>query len=155
MVDHPRARKMADRIRVLVAELLEHRVKDPRLGFITITDSRVSGDLQHATLFYTVYGSDDEKTSTAAALESAKGMLRREVGAQLGVRVTPTLEFTQDAVPENAAAIEDLLRQAREHDEQVAAMASTAQYAGGQDPYRTKDDQQERVDDSEFDDSAT
>src|SRR5579884_3457421 len=92
-----RAAKLADRIRVVVAETLERRIKDPRLGFVTITDARVTGDLREATVFYTVYGDDTERAASAAALESAKGILRSEVGRQTGVRFTPTLEFVADA----------------------------------------------------------
>ena len=94
-----RARKLADRIQVIVAEMLEGKVKDPRLGFVTITDTRVTNDLREATVFYTVYGSDEERAGTAAALESAKGVLRSEVGRQTGVRHTPSLAFVADAVP--------------------------------------------------------
>ena len=98
-----RARKLADRIQVIVAETLETRVKDPRLGFVTITDARVTGDLREATVFYTVYGDEAARADTAAALESAKGVLRTEVGRQTGVRHTPSLAFVADALPENAA----------------------------------------------------
>ena len=72
MADPARARKLADRIKVIVAETLELRVKDERLGFITITDVRVTGDLQHATVFYTVFGDDEERAATAAALEAPR-----------------------------------------------------------------------------------
>ncbi len=112
MVDTARARKLADRIREIVAEALEKRVKDPRLGFVTVTDTRVTGDLQHATVFYTVLGDAEEQAATRAALESAKGVLRSEVGRRTGIRLTPTLEFVADAVPENAAHIDELLRAA-------------------------------------------
>ncbi|HEY6793053.1 MAG TPA: 30S ribosome-binding factor RbfA [Kineosporiaceae bacterium] len=136
MADTARARKLADRIREIVAEALEKRVKDPRLGFVTVTDARVTGDLQHATVFYTVFGDAEAKVSSAAALESAKGVLRSEVGRRTGVRLTPTLEFIADAVPENAAHIEELLRAAAAHDADVAARAAGASYAGDPDPYR-------------------
>lgn len=136
MVDAARARKLADRIKVVVAETLEMRVKDPRLGFITITDARVTGDLQQATVFYTVYGDETMKTDTAAALESARGVLRSEVGRQTGVRHTPTLEFIADAVPENAAHIEDLLAQVAAADAEVHQRAAGATYAGDADPYK-------------------
>lgn len=136
MVDRTRAHKLADRIRVIVAESLKHRVKDPRLGFITITEARVTGDLREATVFYTVYGDEAERADTAAALESVKGMLRSEVGRQTGIKFTPTLAFVLDAVPESAANIEDLLRRAREADAEVARAAATATYAGDTDPYR-------------------
>ena len=107
-----RARRLAERIQVIVAETFERRVKDPRMGFVTITDVRVTGDLREATVFYTVYG-DDRAGSTAAALESAKGMLRTEVGRQTGIRHTPSLAFIADAIPETARHLDDLLRQAR------------------------------------------
>lgn len=131
-----RARQMADRIRVIVAESLERRIKDPRLGFVTITDSRVTGDLHEATLFYTVLGSDEERAGTAAALESAKGVLRSEVGRLTGVRFTPTLTFVEDAMPLNAEHIEELLQKARTADEEVAAVREGATYAGEADPYK-------------------
>jgi ribosome-binding factor A len=140
MTDTARARKLADRIREIVAEALEKRVKDPRLGFVTVTDARVTGDLQHATVFYTVFGDAAERASSAAALESAKGILRSEVGRRTGVRLTPTLEFVADAIPENAAHIEDLLRTAAARDADVAAAAAGASYAGDPDPYRHPDD---------------
>jgi ribosome-binding factor A len=139
MADTARARKLADRIHEIVAEALEKRIKDPRLGFITVTDTRVTGDLQHATVFYTVLGDAEERVASAAALESAKGVLRSEVGRRTGVRLTPTLEFIADAVPENAAHIEDLLRVAAARDADVAALAAGASYAGDSDPYRHED----------------
>ncbi|MGN6302933.1 MAG: 30S ribosome-binding factor RbfA [Angustibacter sp.] len=136
MSENPRARKIADRIKVIVAETLEHKVKDPRLGFVTVTDTRVTGDLQHATVFYTVFGSDEERAGTAAALESAKGIIRREVGQGISLRLTPSLEFIADAMPENAAHIDDLLRRAAELDAAVAAQANGKAPAGEADPYR-------------------
>ena len=143
MSDPARARKLADRIKVVVAETLERRVKDPRLGFVTVTDARVTNDLQHATVFYTVFGDETERASTAAALESARGVVRSEVGRRTGIRLTPTLEFVADAIPENAAHIDDLLRQAAEHDAHVAALARSASYAGEADPYRHDDEDEE------------
>ena len=119
MADPARAAKMADRIKVIVAKTLERGLKDPRLGFVTITDVRVTGDLQHASVFYTVYGSDEERADSAAALKSATGMLRSEVGKNITARLTPSLEFIADAVPENAALIESLLAEARDRDAAV------------------------------------
>ncbi len=130
-----RQARLADRIRVLIAERLEKGLRDPRLGFVTITDVRVTGDLQHASVFYTVLGSDEERASTAAALKAATGMLRSEVGRRLGVRLTPSLEFIPDALPDSAGHIADLLREARERDEAVAGLAASASYAGEADPY--------------------
>ena len=150
MADQARARKLADRIRVIVAEMLEQRVKDPRLGFITITDARVTGDLQQATVFYTVYGEDAERADTAAALESAKGVLRSEVGRQTGVRHTPSLTFVLDALPENARQIDDLLARAAAADAEVLRASNGATYAGDPDPYRRPSDE----DDADEDDPA-
>jgi ribosome-binding factor A len=130
-----RQARLADRIRVLIAERLEKGLRDPRLGFVTITDVRVTGDLQHASVFYTVYGDEQARADSAAALKAATGMLRSEVGRKLGVRLTPTLEFIPDAIPENAGHIEDLLREARERDAAVAGIAASANFAGEADPY--------------------
>lgn len=135
MVDPARARKMADRIKVIVAKTLERGIKDPRLGFVTITDVTVTGDLQHASIFYTVYGSDEERTESAAALKSATGMLRSEVGKNLTSRLTPSLEFIADAIPENAKHIEDLLAEANKRDLEVENLKREARYAGDEDPY--------------------
>ncbi|MFC0038973.1 30S ribosome-binding factor RbfA [Actinomadura rayongensis] len=136
MVDAARARKLADRIQQIVAEMLERRIKDPRLGFVTITDTRITHDLRDATVFYTVYGSEAERAETAAALESAKGVIRTEVGKRTGVRHTPSITFTLDALMENAAHIDDLLARARARDEEVAAAARGASPAGDANPYK-------------------
>ncbi len=130
-----RQARLADRIRVLVAQRLEKGLRDPRLGFVTITDVRVTGDLQHASVFYTVLGSEQDRQDTAQALRAATGMLRSEVGRNLGTRLTPTLEFVLDGVPENAGHIEQLLREARERDDEVASLAVSSRYAGDANPY--------------------
>ncbi|UGQ09898.1 30S ribosome-binding factor RbfA [Yinghuangia sp. ASG 101] len=137
MTDTARARKLADRIKVVVAETLDRRIKDPRLGFVTITDARVTGDLREATVFYTVFGDETEREASAAALESAKGILRSEVGRQTGVRYTPTLAFVADAVPDTARHIDELLAKAQEADAAVRFTAAGASFAGDADPYRT------------------
>ncbi len=146
-----RARKLADRIKVVVAETIEMRVKDPRLGFLTITDVRVTGDFRDATVFYTVYGSDEERIGTAAALESAKGVLRSEVGKQTGVRHTPSLTFILDALPDTSKSIEDLLAKAALADAELHKQADGAQYAGEADPYRKprEDDEDGESEDDE------
>ena len=136
MADTARAHKIADRIKTLTAENLESIVKDPDLGFVTITDVRVTGDLQHASLFYTVFGDAGQRAQTARLLELNKGKLRSFVGKQLGIRLTPSLEFIADAIPETAAHLEDLLKEAKERDAQVAAAAAGAVYAGEADPYK-------------------
>ncbi len=136
MVDVARARKLAVRIREVVATTLELQVKDPRLGMVTITDAKVTPDLREATLYYTVFGDDRARSESAAALESAKGVLRTQVGRQTGVRYTPSLAFIADVVPETTGRLEALLEQARLEDARVQEIASAAQPAGEADPYR-------------------
>jgi ribosome-binding factor A len=135
----PRVVKLADQIKVIVAEMLERRIKDPRLGFLTVTDVRLTGDSREATVFYTVLGSDAEWAGTAAALHSATGLIRSQVGKQLGMKFTPTIDFVPDAVPENARQIEVLLAHARSVDARVAEQAAGAAYAGEADPYKHAD----------------
>ena len=141
MADPARARKIADRIKEVIAANLEQVVKDPDLGFVTITDVRVTGDLQHASVFYTVYGDDDQRATSTRLLEENRGKLRSLVGRQLGIRLTPTLELIPDALPENASHLDDVLRAARARDEQLAARSSQATYAGEADPYRVAKDE--------------
>lgn len=136
MVDHARARKLAERIKVLVAEALERAVKDPDLGFVTITDVRVTPDLQHAIIYYTVFGSDEDKERSAQIIEKNRGKIRSEVGRNLSIRLTPTVEFVADVVPEVAAHMNDLLAEARARDEQVHKLAETAKPAGDANPYK-------------------
>ena len=136
----PRVLKLADQIKVITAQMLERRIKDPRLGFVTITDVRLTGDTREATVFYTVLGDDADRAGTQAALQSATGLIRSQIGKQLGLKFTPTLVFVLDAVPESARHIEDLLARARLGDAAVADQASRAGYAGDVDPYKKKDD---------------
>jgi ribosome-binding factor A len=103
---------------------------------VTITDAKVTPDLREATLYYTVFGDDRVRAESAAALESAKGVLRTQVGRQTGVRYTPSLAFVADAVPQTAGRLEELLEQARLADAQVHELASAATPAGDADPYR-------------------
>ena len=127
---------MSGRIKQIVATVIENQIKDPRLGMVTITDVRVTGDLHDATVFYTVLGDEEERVASAAALESARGVLRSEVGRQTGVRFTPSLTFVPDALPDNARALEDLLARAAAEDAKVEAVRRGAQPAGDPDPYR-------------------
>src|ERR1700722_10114117 len=147
-----RARKPGGRITQSVAEMLERRVKDPRLGFVTVTAARVTGDLREATVYHTVYGSDDEVAGTAAALASATGLIRSEVGKQTGLKHTPSISFSRDTIPDTARTIEDLVARARQADAEVAAAREGAVPAGDADPYRTPgddDDEDASLDDAE------
>lgn len=137
-MSNPRVLKLADQIRVIAAQMLERRIKDPRLGFVTITDVHLTGDSRDATLFYTVL--DGDVADTQAALDSAKGLIRSTVGKQLGLRFAPTLTFQADAMPESARHIEELLARTRAEDADRAQRSAGASYAGEADPYRHPDE---------------
>lgn len=154
---NPRVAKLADQIQMLVAEMLERRIKDPRLGFVTITDVRLTGDTREATIFYTVLAEAGQEgadlAGTAAALESAKGLLRSTVGKRLGLRHAPSLTFVLDASLESAKSIEDALARAAASDQQVNSIAAGAQFAGEADPYR-KPHEDDELDHSDADDES-
>lgn len=136
MTDPAKVRRHAERVRELVASVVRTQIKDPRLGMITITDARITADLRDATVFYTVLGDAAAQASTAAALESAKGMLRSTVGKALGLRHSPTLTFVLDDVQDQVKHIDDLLAAARHADAEVQRLAARAEYAGEAQPYR-------------------
>lgn len=136
MTDPARVRRHAERVRELVASVVRTQIKDPRLGMITITDARITGDLRDATVFYTVLGDAAAQAGTAAALESAKGLLRSTVGKALGLRHSPTLTFVLDDVQDQVKHIDDLLVAARSADAEVQRLAARAQYAGEAQPYK-------------------
>jgi ribosome-binding factor A len=139
MSDHPRALKLAGTIQRTVARALEEEVTDPRLGFVTVTGVKVTGDLQNATVLYTVLGNDEDRANSAAALASTKGRIRSMVGAELGIRLTPTLEFVLDALPDTTASLDKALEEARERDAAAALLRKGASFAGDPDPYRHDD----------------
>jgi len=150
MTDPAKVRRQAERVRELVAEVIRTQIKDPRLGMITITDTRITADLREATVYYTVLGDVAEQAATAAALESGKGLLRSTVGKALGLRHSPSLTFIQDDVQETVKHIDDLIAAARESDEQVHRLAAGASYAGDAQPYRVlEDDEAEATDDAD------
>src|SRR3954447_12842392 len=147
MADPARARKLAVRIRQIVSAAIEHQSKDPRLGMVTVTDARVTGDLREATVFYTVYGDETQIADSAAApasaaagpraaLASATGVLRSTVGRQTGIKFVPTLTFVADIVPDTARELEEALERARHADAELARAREGARYAGDADPYR-------------------
>ena len=139
MVDHARARRLGERIKVLAAEAMEKVVKDPDLGFVTITDVRVTPDLSHAKLYYTVFGSEEDLERSKEILERSKGRLRGEIGHHLGIRITPTLELVHDEVPATAGALAELLAEAKRRDAEVEELAKHAEPAGEADPYKHPD----------------
>lgn len=139
MTDDAKVARVAERIKELTATSIR-QLKDPRVGMITVTDARITADLREATVFYTVLGTDQEAKDSAAALDSATGHLRTQVGRALGMRHTPSLTFQSDTVPEQADRIEKLLAEAAERDARVNDIAADANYAGEVDPYRKNDD---------------
>ena len=136
-------RRLAERISQIVAEMLERRIKDPRLGFVTVTEARLTNDLREATVFYTVYGSPEEQAESAAALRSATGVIRSEVGRLLGLRHTPSIEFVADTLPDSARRIDDLVAAARQADAELARTREGAEWAGDPDPYRKPADDED------------
>jgi len=154
MTDPAKVRRQAERVKELVAQVIRTQIKDPRLGMITITDSRITADLREATVFYTVLGDVAEQTATAAALESAKGVLRSTVGRALGLKHSPTIAFVQDVVQDTVKHIDELLAVAKESDAKVHEIAAGASYAGDAQPYRLPEleDADTELDDAELDD---
>jgi ribosome-binding factor A len=142
-------RRLAERISKIVAEMLERRIKDPRLGFVTVTEARLTSDLREATVFYTVYGSPEEQAETAAALRSATGVIRSEVGRLMGLRHTPSIEFVADVLPDSARRIDDLVAAARQADAEVARAREGAEWAGDPDQYRKPADDEDWDDEDE------
>ncbi|WP_103502704.1 MULTISPECIES: 30S ribosome-binding factor RbfA [unclassified Streptomyces] len=138
-----RADNLAKLIREVVAEKIQRGIKDPRIKNhqVTVTDTRVTGDLRESTVFYTVYGDDAARAEVAAGLESARGMLRTEVGRAAGIKHTPSIAFVPDALPENARAMEELFDAARARDAKLRQEAAGAQYAGDPDPYNRAADE--------------
>jgi ribosome-binding factor A len=139
MADDGRVRRMSVRIREIVAQVVEHQVKDVRLGMVTITDARLTPDLHEATIFWTVWGDETVRADSAAALEASKGIVRSAIGRATGLKHTPSVTFVLDAIPENAQHIEELLARAREEDERVHGLAEHAEPAGEANPYRETD----------------
>lgn len=136
MTDPARVRRHAERIRELVATALRKQVKDPRVGMVTITDVKLTADLREATVYYTVYGDAAAHEDSAAALDSAKGLLRSVVGKRLGLRQSPSIDFVADRIPEQAGHIDELIAKARDADAQVHQIAAGARPAGDPQPYR-------------------
>jgi ribosome-binding factor A len=136
MADPARARKLAVRIRQIVSAAVESQIKDPRLGMVTITDARVTSDLREATVFYTVYGDDEQVADSAKALASATGVLRSTVGRQTGIKFVPTLAFVADHVPDTARELDAAIERVRHADAELAHLREGASYAGEPDPYR-------------------
>lgn len=106
-----RSEKVAEAIHELISGLIVKGMKDPRIGFITITGVKVADDIRQATVYYTVMGDEDAKASTASGLASASGFLRREIGKQLRLKFAPELHFKYDQSLEYGNRIDKLLKE--------------------------------------------
>lgn len=151
---NPRAARIAALIHRVIASNMEAHLHDKRLANVTITEVRVTNDLQIAKVYWTQLGTvgkeQGERQRAAQALQQAKGRLRTLVGAKAGLRLTPQIQFVYDEVPSEAHEIEDILVAARKRDEELAKARENARYAGEEDPYK-KPREDEDFDD--FDDS--
>ena len=108
---YKRSEKVAEAIHEMVSELIIKGLKDPRIGFVTITGVKVTDDLRLATIYFTVIGSEDEKSATEKGLNSARGFIRKEMGRNLRMRHTPDLVFKYDESVEYGSRIETLLKE--------------------------------------------
>lgn len=106
-----RANRVAEQMKKELGDIIRRRMKDPRIGFVTVTDVEVSGDLQQAKIFLTVLGDEEKKEATLEGLEKAKGFIRSEIGARIRLRKTPELEFEWDHSYEQGKRIDDLLEE--------------------------------------------
>ena len=150
---NPRAARIAALIQRVIASNMESQLHDKRLSSVTITEVRVTNDLQIAKVYWTQLGhagkEQGERQRAAQALQQAHGRLRSLVGAKAGLRLTPQLQFVYDEVPTEAHEIEDILVAARRRDEELARMRENAKYAGESDPYKKpyEDDEDDESDD--------
>ena len=142
MVDAAKRAQVAKRVMELTAQAVR-KLKDPRVGMVTITDARMTPDLREATVFYTVLGDDEAVKASAEGLERATGHLRTTVGRALGMRHTPSILFMADTVPDQANRIEELLAKAAAADAEVHKIAEGASYAGDPNPYIADEDEEE------------
>jgi len=104
-----------------VSDIVETQVKDPRLGVITFTDARVSADLRHAVVYFSLLPNGPSQASTAEILAGASGFVRRELGRTLGLRYTPSIRFEHDETVETAERIDRLLTSVGPRDEEPGA----------------------------------
>lgn len=158
---NPRAARIAALIQRVIASSMEAQLHDKRLANVTITEVRVTNDLQLAKVYWTQLGhagrEQGERKRAQEALNQAKGRLRSLVGTKAGLRLTPQLQFIFDEVPGEAHEIEDILAMARKRDEELAKARETAQYAGDADPYKHPEPRDEDADldeDADWDDES-
>lgn len=116
MATHSRPDRVGHLLQQKLAQVFARGLKDPRIGLVTITGVKMSPDLREARVYWTVHGEAAVRKETARGIEAARGYLRREVGATLGLRVVPELHFTYDDAIDRGDRIEQLLREVRDQD---------------------------------------
>lgn len=112
-----RANRVAEQMKKELGDIIGRKLKDPRIGFVTVTDVEVTGDLQQAKVFLSVLGDEEKQGKTLEVLEKAKGFIRSEVGNRIRLRKTPELEFLWDESLAYGARIDELLHDIREDDQ--------------------------------------
>lgn len=113
-MSYQRAARVAEEIKRELSQLIRDEIKDPRLGFVTITSVEATNDLRHAKVFVSVYGSEEEKENSLKALNNAKGFLRTEIGKRIRLRTTPEISFKFDDSILHGAKIMELLEGVKE-----------------------------------------
>jgi ribosome-binding factor A len=108
-VSGDRMRRVDEAIREVLSDALGSDLKDPRIGFVTVTDVKTSADLRHARVYVTVLGDAEQREQSLAGLQSAHGVLQRRVNAELRMKRTPTLQFHYDDTTDRAMRVEELL----------------------------------------------
>lgn len=112
-----RAARVAEQMKKELTDIIGRKIKDPRIGFVTITDVRVTGDLQQATVYISVLGDDEQKQNTLVGLAKAKGFIRSEIGHRIRLRKTPEIQFEFDESIEYGNRIETLLHELNLNDQ--------------------------------------
>jgi ribosome-binding factor A len=115
-----RLEKFASQIKREVSTIIHDELKDPRLGFVTITGVEVTHDLRNAKICYSVYGKDEDHTKTQEALDSALGYIRRLIGQRIKLQYVPEIAFKEDHSSEYSSRIEEILNEIKESDEPQA-----------------------------------
>ncbi len=115
MPEGKRTYRVAEEFREVLAEEIP-KLKDPRVGFVTVTGVEVTPDLRQAVVFYTVMGEESDRKATSAALRSARGHLRAVIGREVRLKFLPDLEFREDVTEERAGRVEELLRKLHQED---------------------------------------
>lgn len=111
-----RCQRIGDQLRGEISVMLQREIKDPRIGFVTIMDVEVAPDLSHATVYFTVFGSEEERDESLQGLQSTAGYMRRELGRRLHLKRIPQLHFRYDKTTVEGAHMEDIFVKINEED---------------------------------------